>query len=154
MPIAPTAITQSGIDGVGNVVGADIHCHVTADHRGDHEEDSVDAAVATNHGEQHDADDEDQRGSEAEEFLPVQQDRGFDVFGLQHRLIPSQVRLQGIPPNRVAVGHDPSQQGVLTLNRIAQTGRTQAGRGRQDERGGNQVRRVAMQYCAIAPMLR
>lgn len=80
---------DGGTDIVRDVIGADVHRHVTADHGGDHQHDSVDTAVGPHDGEEHDAHDEDQRRAESEEFSPVQKNSGFDPVRPEHRLNPS-----------------------------------------------------------------
>jgi hypothetical protein len=68
---SPPAIRANGrADVVGDIVGADIHGHVAADHCGNNQHDAMWAADAdTEAGVKHDGDDEDQADAQSKRFL-------------------------------------------------------------------------------------
>ena len=75
-------------DIVGHVIGADIHRHVPADHRGGDHKDAISAPIGSHDGKKHDADDKDQRSAEAEQFIAMSLDCVFEVFSSQHGTVP------------------------------------------------------------------
>ena len=73
--------TDRRADIVGDVVCADIHRHVAADHGRGYQEDTVDTPIGPNDCKKHDPHNKDQRGPKAEQFIAISLSGRFDVLG-------------------------------------------------------------------------